>query len=546
VSYKVHFNHVGTSVDGFVEDDVVHCNPMRRGAALRGQILVSASSGASEDWCEAAPSSGDAVDLFDSPAKKNLQCPAVHSRSATLAQVFHKRPRTRSIRTHLTRVLCGVTAMAIACLADRTASAQTTTPGEIHFVFLNTGTSLPSFGEAALVGDRVVFNLSIAGPGGRRALQLVSLPAAVVDTERTTRYMETMRAERYGATRGEADYAVMTAEAARDLDRLSRLPDRAQQLVLAEEMRRRLLAWPRHHYGYRATDCFELAGLVGDLINEIRRGRGETTFMLDLAVDVYEPGREPLRPTPGPRESVELALRAAEAADIGEERIAVLRAAAAVPLENRDLKQLVSRRLADEQRVGRAYDALSAEFRQRAAAAVDRGDVDAIERLGRELPARDKRLGFRRPTEMRHLVAELRAALEAVRARQAFLIREAAVRMSLRYYERRIRPVLSALAGLTAVLRHIRDVGGREFERTVSAESRFAELLSELDRVAPPGDAAGVHATLVGALRMAREACARRRMADVTNGVQLSLEAASAAAGALLLAEQVQMELGKR
>ena len=95
-----------------------------------------------------------------------------------------------------------------------TASAQLPAPaaGTIHRVFLATGEPLPSYGEPVVVGDRVIFNLLLAGRDDPAAMQLVSLPAADVDRARTERYSEAVRAAHYAATRGESDYAALTAE----------------------------------------------------------------------------------------------------------------------------------------------------------------------------------------------------------------------------------------------------------------------------------------------------------------------------------------------
>ena len=123
------------------------------------------------------------------------------------------------------------------------------------------------------------------------------------------------------------------------------------------------------------------------------------------------------------------------------------------------------------------------------------------------------------------------------------LDRLAAVRRNLAFYERRIRGVLDGLEALGPVLRDIRDMNASAFDRTVEAEARLDRLLGEADGVAPPADAAPVHATLTSALRMAREACVRRQQADVARKMAVSREASAAAAGALLLAERVRMDL---
>src|SRR5690606_7766909 len=192
-------------------------------------------------------------------------------------------------------------ASAVAAFAQLPAAV----PGTIYRVFLSSGEPLPSFGEPVFVGDRVIFNLLLGG-GTPAEMQLVSLPAAGVDRERTERYIEAMRAEHYAATRGEADYAALTAEVARVLDQLTTLTDVQTRLRLAEGARRQLLAWAEAHYHYRADDIRELASLFDEVIAELRIAAGEPA--VELALIAPPPPREPLLPAPTLRESVALAL----------------------------------------------------------------------------------------------------------------------------------------------------------------------------------------------------------------------------------------------
>jgi hypothetical protein len=81
------------------------------------------------------------------------------------------------------------------------------------------------------------------------------------------------------------------------------------------------------------------------------------------------------------------------------------------------------------------------------------------------------------------------------------------------------------------------------FDRLVNAVERLEALQQQVAAIAPPKDVAGVHATLVSALAMAHEACARRREAVVTNDLQMARNASSAAAGALLLVSRARADL---
>jgi hypothetical protein len=220
-----------------------------------------------------------------------------------------------------------LTLLAAGPAAPALAQIPSTSPGTIYRVFLNDGQALPSYGEAARVDDRVVFNLLLHRTAADQQLQLVSLPAAAVDLPRTARYAEAMRASFYAATRGEADYTAMTGEIAATLDQIARTTEVAARLQLAERARQRLLTWSREHYGYREGDVRELIDLFDALLTELRTGTGQAAFAFDLVAGGGTTAREPLLPAPTTRESITLALAAARAADIPEERLAILQGA---------------------------------------------------------------------------------------------------------------------------------------------------------------------------------------------------------------------------
>jgi hypothetical protein len=439
-----------------------------------------------------------------------------------------------------------LTMMALALGPALPALAQTAGPSTIYRVFLTDGQALPSYGEAAQVDDRVVFNLLIQRSGADQRLQLVSLPASAIDLGRTIRYAETMRAGFYAATRGEAEYTAMTANVARTLDEIAKTADRRVRLQRAEEARQRLLTWSREHYQYRDSDVRELIELFEALVNELRAESGEKAFSFDLVAGQGSAVREVLLPAPSPRESIALALVAARAADIAEERLAILRAAAAAAgtsPSTADLAARIAAELSQESRATTAYAALTTDITARAADALRRADVPALERLRAELDQRDRQLGGRRPQQVAELVKELQAKLEATRAHRLALDHYAYVRASLLAYERRIRPALSGLDGLRPVLQHIRDMRSMAFERIETAVTRLESFDRDADAVVPPADLESAHATLVSAIRMAREAVSRRRLAVVTNNVTADREASAAAAGALLLADRTRENL---
>jgi hypothetical protein len=424
------------------------------------------------------------------------------------------------------------------------AAAQTPTPSSIYRVFLKSGDALPSFGEAAVVADRLVFNLSIGGIDGPLTLQLVSLPLPLIDLDRTTRYADTIRAAFYAATRGEAEFSEMTAALSRDLEKLAVMPDRKQQLVAAEQLRQGLLAWPKSHFFYRANDVDKLAGMVGDVITELKVSVGEKTVVLELTAGPPVPRREPLMVPPRLKESIPLSLTAASAADIGEERLAILKSAAAItPPDDRELSAAVAARLQQEQNAERSYAALVADIRKRAQAAEAAGNAPAIDKLQAELLNRDQQYGFRRPKTVQDLIAELRAARQSAVARQEALDKYASVRQRLLDYELQVRPAFAALDGLRSVLEYYREFRVVSFERTVGAVERFDKMRALVESTTPPPETSAIHATLISALRMAVEAATRRREAAATNAMPTMRAASAAAAGALLLGDRARNDL---
>ena len=429
------------------------------------------------------------------------------------------------------------------------ARAQVTPPGTTFRVFLRSGEALPAYGEAARVGDRLVFTLLLHERDRDRHLQLMSLPIDTVDVERTTRYAEAMRAGYYAATRGEADYAAMTAEVQRALGQLTAIEDAARRVALAEDAKRRLLAWSRENYSYRADDIAELAALFDDVIGELRAAAGSSQFSLDLRAGPAAPPAEALLPAPTLQESIAMALAAVRAADLAEERAAILSAAAAAlngVAEAADLRTTVARELDAELSASGEYARLADAARAASIAAMRVGDVAGVAAARDAVIERDRALGARRPAEVRALVTELDARLERAAAFRLALDHYALVRPRLLAYERRIRPVLSGLEGLDPLLEAIEGMRSTAYERLEAASSRLKRLADLAGRITVPDDLADVHATLVSALHLAEQASARRRLAVTTTSLAIARDASTAAAGAQLLVDQARTSLVAR
>ncbi|HXH06974.1 MAG TPA: hypothetical protein VNI83_10325, partial [Vicinamibacterales bacterium] len=244
-------------------------------------------------------------------------------------------------------------------------------------IFLAGGGSLASYGEFARVGDRVVFSLPLSDTEPPR-LQIVSLPASIVDWAATDRYAEAVRAAQFAATRGEAEYAELSNRLADLLNEIVRTPDRQAQRRLAEQARRMLADWSRVSYGYRTTDVAQLTSMLDSLVSELDGGGG--SFDLSL-VAVAPPPVTPLLPRPTLRESIEQALSAARVVDDPQERIALLRTAADVIAPYSadawaaPLGRTIAAELAAELRVDRAYAEVARAALARATERARRADV---------------------------------------------------------------------------------------------------------------------------------------------------------------------------
>lgn len=414
--------------------------------------------------------------------------------------------------------------------------------GTTYRVFLVTGEPLPSYGEPAFVGDRVIFNLLLGPSSDSPDVRLVSLPTTGVDTERTTRYIHAMRAAHYAATRGEADFAALTAEVARVLDELTTATDGRRKLALATNARRALLAWATDHYEYRAADIRELAGLFDDVIVELRVAVGEPGVSFEL---VAPPAPlEALLPEPSQREVVALALAAVDAADVGADRVEILKRTQDVAQAMGDaaVTRTVTSALAGEVKVGTAYSALFAAMQGRADAARRRGDVGAVQRLEAEVDRQDRALGARRPAEVQAFKEQLSAVVESTREFRRALDAHTRQLGSLRRYDQQVQPLLLRFQQLRAPLTTLRDMRGITPAQLALLDADVQRLVRDLGAVRPPAAQLGIHATFQSVLRFAQEACARRRQATSSQSSEMR-EASAAASGALLLGAQVRTDL---
>jgi hypothetical protein len=425
-------------------------------------------------------------------------------------------------------------------------AAQAIDPGPTFRVFLTTGEALVSYGESAQVGDRVIFTLMVGDGSVATRYQLISLPASAVDLTRTQQYSQAVRATRYAATRGETDYAAMTAEVTRALDELMTIEDPKQRLSMAEEAKRRLMTWSRESYGYRAGDVRELAGLFDEVIAEMRAAAGESRFTLDLVAGPPPAPDAVIQPRPTLQDAIALAFAAVGATDSTADRRAILRAVTETVSEfpaEAGVRVDAFQRLEIEKEWDRTYAALAAATLAQASDAAGRGDVRFFDRLRADVLERDRTLGSRRPEEVRSLLAEVDANRERARVRADRLEAYRQLRPILLAYEARVRPVLNILDGASPSLVSIRDLTGPGIFWLDKVDANLKRVQTRLTDVTPPAELLDVHSTLRSALSMAVDACRRRRLVMASGDATIAREASAAAAGAMMLADHARREL---
>ena len=422
---------------------------------------------------------------------------------------------------------------------------------ELYRIFLRDGAALVSLGEYARVADRVVFPMPI-GADTTATLQLVSIDASAVDWDRTEQYTLAVRARHYASTRGDNDFALLGNRVTEAMNDITLTTDPVRRLAMAEEARRNLARWPSENYGYRANEVAQLVSMLDEVVADLRAAAGTPGADLSLAATTITPPPVPLLPPPGARDTLEQAFSAARITPDAAERISLLQAiAAAIKTAGTTetwttaLGGRVSMELASELRLDRAYRELAVRTTTAAAARAARADVRGVEATLREAMDTDDRLGRKRPHEMSALLASLDARLDE--ARRLRLARDAwaARRELFAVYLRTVAPMVAQLRAARGWLDDVRSMAGPRPSTLDRHEQRVVMARQELERVTPPAELASAHSLYTAAFQMARRAAATRRNAVSSNDMNLARDASSAAAGALMLLERADEELGR-
>ncbi|MEO5820249.1 MAG: hypothetical protein ABIT71_07050 [Vicinamibacteraceae bacterium] len=409
----------------------------------------------------------------------------------------------------------------------------------LYRLFLRDGSSVATIGEFARTGDRVVVTI---GLGDR--LTMTTVPAAQVDWTRTDRYTESVRAAHYAATRGDADFAAMSAVVARTLSDVAVTPGRAAQLALAERARRQLADWPRDHYSFRAEEVRQTLTLLDEVIAGLRAANGQTNFDVAFVAHVLPPPPEPVLPPPTLQDTIEQALRLSQLAAPGAERSALaaeartaLATAPAAPWVA-DARARVDGVIAAEGRVDVRYAALS----QSTMRALDRRglghDVRRLLRVRARVVERDAALGYARPEAIQGLLALVDVRLDAARRLQLARDQWASRAPALRRYRRDVAPWLELFTEHRRTLEAIRMLTGPSIDRLTAFNLSLARLAPLLKTIDVPVDARSAHAAMLGAIALAETASRTRARAIESQNLSVAWEASAAAAGALQMVER--------
>lgn len=440
-----------------------------------------------------------------------------------------------------------ISLLVLACVA-RAGAAESV----LYRLFLMDGTTLISYGEFARVADRVVFSIPLGDTAESPELQLVSIPQASVDWERTDRYSDAVRARRFAETRGEGDFAGLSSRVTDALNEIALTSNPARRLAMALEARGNLASWPSENFGYRAADVGQLVGMLDEVISELRVAAGQSSFDVSLVANVTPPSAAELLPPPGFRETMEQAVAAAAATSEPAERASLLRAVTSALQEPARtggwaaaLHARASSELALELRLDKSYVQLTSSTIAAATARAARGDVTGVQALVRSVLTTDDRLGRRRPQEMAALLALLDLRLDD--ARRLRLARDAwAVRVEVfKTYRAAIAPAIDELRRSTRSLESIRQLAGPEPGLLPRLEQRLVMGKLQVAAITPPVELQPAHELIAAAFQMARRAASGRRNAVSSGNMTLAWEASSAAAGALMLFERAGQELDR-
>ncbi|MCE2542373.1 MAG: hypothetical protein J4F30_02880 [Acidobacteria bacterium] len=421
-------------------------------------------------------------------------------------------------------------------------------------LFLVQGGDLVIRGDYVRVADRVAFLLPLDLPEGRQGAQLITVPAGAVDWETTRRYAEAVRAARYAASHGEAEFEQMSAAVARALNEIAFTEDPRARVALARSTRQRLLDWMDANHGYRAPDVVEIVALLDEAVSADTGGAADGDLSVSLVATTGRPRAMPVLPAPSLQEIIARALTASRLSAVPEERLAILDAVAAVlddprselGAEWREVTRAIAvrDRAAEARRVA-AYAELRRESLAQAAAFARRADVHGVRTVLDGVRARDAELGRRNPDHLAALLSAIDGYLTEARALRLERDHRLHATTAARAYGADVKQVMARFTASRAALDDIRLLAGPAASALAALDRGLTDALDSLSGHVPPVEARVVHELLRQAINLAATAARQRYEAVLEGDLSGAWDSAAAAAGALMLFDRAAVELDR-
>jgi hypothetical protein len=423
-------------------------------------------------------------------------------------------------------------------------------------LFLLDGQILATIGEFTRVDDVVMLQVPIESGADAATpdTRTVTIPASIVDWTRTEAYRDALRQAQFEQSGGQRAYAAFTEEVAATLRDVAVLPDPLERIRRLEAARAQLAQWPAAHHGYRADEVARTLSVVDDLLNGMRAAAGQQTFALALSTGpaVAAPATpSSLLPPPTLQDMVAQALRLAPRVSDPVERLQLLRSAEAMlgsasALDRgwvRSTQRQVRRQIETEAGVTRRYERLRSWMLDRTARLLAAADVRGLMRLRDQIISRDTRLERQRPAEVASLLATLDARLETARRRRLLLERWTEHRPAVQKYASLVTPHLASGTALAKALEEVKALSGPAPALLSQAEGQLASARAGNARVPVPDEARTVQQLWGSAQQLAARALQARRAAVRSGNLQQAWEASAAAAGALMLIQQLRVDV---
>ncbi|HEY7059495.1 MAG TPA: hypothetical protein VH458_23330 [Vicinamibacterales bacterium] len=445
------------------------------------------------------------------------------------------------------------TIVGILLTSAASALAQATPPEATLFrIFLVDGSTLVSYGEYARVADRVVLSLPLGGTPASPHLQLLSIPSSSVDWDRTDAYADAARAARFAATRGPDEYALLQQAVSRALSDIAVTPSADRKLSMAMEARQNVTRWVAEHFGYRAKDVAQLASLFDGVIGDLRAATGAKNTNFALVANMAAPPDVPLMNAPDLQESTEQAFKAAQLTTDPSERTSLLRAIADSLSGAGDgddaawiapFKARVSTALVTEERINKSYATLTTSLVGEADRYARSANVKAVLSVQERALHEDERLGHLRPQEMAALMASLDVKLDGARRLRLARDQWAARLEILQEFETAVAGPAAMLRACRSRLEAIRQLETTPRRNLIWLEGQTSIVTRLLAEIKAPIGGENALGLLSSATQLASRAVASRQQAVSSGDMHPAWEAASAAAGALMLIDRASEEL---